>query len=104
MNKEIIIYYTPQHILDMITMAPALGTGGFLTDIYAELNQEGADRGGERKGETPGYHVSCYCDPQGRQKVMLLLDARSKAWRGVCGHCGRERWVDADEAAKGETA
>ena len=78
MNKEIIIYYTPQHILDMITMAPALGTGGFL-------------------------HVSCYCDPQGRQKVMLLLDARSKAWRGVCGHCGRERWVDADEAAKGET-
>ena len=95
MTEDIIIYYTPQHILDMIIIYPALGTGGFLADIHAELTPQDADGGGERKGETLGYYVSCFCDPQGRQKVMLLLDARSKAWRGVCGRCGRERWVNA---------
>jgi len=48
MTEDIIIYYTPQHILDMIIIYPALGTGGFLADIYAELNQQDADREGEK--------------------------------------------------------
>ena len=51
MTEDIIIYYTPQHILDMIIIDPALGTGGFLADIYAELTPQDADGGGERKGE-----------------------------------------------------
>ena len=51
MTEDIIIYYTPQHILNMIIIDPALGTGGFLTGIYAELNQQDADRGGKREEE-----------------------------------------------------
>ena len=51
MTEDIIIYYTPQHILDMIIIDPALGIGGFLADIYAELNQQDAAGGGGREGE-----------------------------------------------------
>ena len=51
MTEDIIIYYTPQSILDMIIIDPALGIGGFLADIYAELNQQDAAGGGGREGE-----------------------------------------------------
>ena len=46
-------------------------------------------------GQVPYYYVSCRCDPEVWIRVMLLLDARKVAWKGVCGHCGREHWADA---------
>ena len=46
-------------------------------------------------GQVPCYYVRCCCDPERWQKVNLLLDARREAWKGVCGHCGREHWADA---------
>ena len=45
-------------------------------------------------GQVPCYYVSCRCDPEVWIRVTLLLDARREAWRGTCGHCGREHWAD----------
>ena len=45
-------------------------------------------------GQVPCYYVLCRCDPDTWQKVMLWLDDRREAWRGTCGHCGREHWAD----------
>ena len=46
-------------------------------------------------GQPPCYFVLCLCSPDWMQNVILTLDERREAWRGACGHCGREHWADA---------
>ena len=42
----------------------------------------------------PCYVILCACVPEWTQNVILMLDERREAWRGTCGHCGREHWAD----------